>query len=74
MNQRELLAILRKLGPEQVIDGHELCPTCDSLSPSIDMDGETIVHCPICRDKGIVSTEEAERWRQEMRERFGTQR
>jgi hypothetical protein len=71
MSDRELLDALRKLGPEKVLDGMELCPCCDSLSPGIAMDGETIVHCPICHDKGMVTVEEAERGRAEIRAHFG---
>ena len=68
MSNPETLQTLRRLGPEQVLNGRELCPCCDSLSPGISMDGETIVHCPVCHDQGSVSFEEAERWRQEMQE------
>jgi hypothetical protein len=66
-----LIKTLRRLGPEHVVDGSELCPACDSLSPGIDMDGETIVHCPVCHEKGIVPVEEANRWRREMQEKYG---
>jgi hypothetical protein len=72
MNNRDnLLETLRRLGPEHVVDGMELCPCCDSLSPGIDMDGETIVHCPVCHDKGMVTVEQADRGRAEIREKFG---
>jgi hypothetical protein len=46
MTNRETLEALRKLGPEKVLDGMELCPSCDSLLPCIAMDGETVMHCP----------------------------
>jgi hypothetical protein len=73
MSNRETLETLCRLGPEQVLDGRELCPCCDSLSPGIAMDGETIVHCPVCHDKGMVTVEEADHWRQEMREKYGSE-
>jgi hypothetical protein len=73
MSDRETLEALRRLGPEKVLDGRELCPACDSLSPGIVMDGETVVHCPVCHDKGVVSTEAADAWREEMREKYGGQ-
>jgi hypothetical protein len=41
---RELVEKLENLGPEQVVDGYELCPQCDGLSPGIATDGETIMH------------------------------
>jgi hypothetical protein len=46
MSERNLFETLRELGPEKVVDGSELCPCCDGLSPGISADGETIVHCP----------------------------
>ena len=55
----ETLEALRKLGPEKVLDGMELCPSCDSLSPCIAMDGETVMHCPACHDQGMVTVEAA---------------
>ena len=58
---RELVKKLEQLGPEQVVDGYELCPQCDGLSPGIHMDGETIMRCSTCHDK--VTVEEADRWR-----------
>lgn len=70
MNKRDLLETLRKLGPEQVVEGQELCPACDSLSPGIAMDGETIVHCRVCSDNGMVTVEAADRYREEMRARY----
>ena len=60
---RELVKKLEQLGPEQVVDGYELCPQCDGLSPGIHMDGETIMHCSTCHDKHAVTVEEADRWR-----------
>ena len=71
MSNRETLEALRKLGPEKVLDGYELCPSCESLSPGIDIDGETIVHCPVCHDKGMVTVEEADRGRAEIRQKYG---
>jgi hypothetical protein len=68
-----MLQALRRLGPEKVLNGIELCPCCDSLSPGIVMDGETIVHCPVCHDKGMVAVEAADRWRHEMREKYGNE-
>ena len=65
---RKLVETLMNLGPEQVVDRHELCPACDGRSPGISIDGETIVHCPVCYDKGMVTVVEAERGRQEMRQ------
>jgi hypothetical protein len=35
------------------------------------MDGETIVHCPVCHDRNVVTVEDADRWRNEMRKRHG---
>jgi hypothetical protein len=35
------------------------------------MDGETIVHCPVCHDKGMVTVEQADCGRAEIREKFG---
>ena len=58
---RELVKKLEQLGPEQVVDGYELCPQCDGLSLGIHMDGETIMRCSTCHDK--VTVEEADRWR-----------
>jgi hypothetical protein len=44
-----------------------VCPACTGLSPGISIDGETIMHCPVCQDTGKVTVEEADRWREEMR-------
>jgi len=71
MSERSLLETLRELGPEKVVDGSELCPCCDGLSPGISADGETIVHCPVCHDRNVVTAEDADRWRNEMRKRHG---
>jgi hypothetical protein len=70
-NRENLVEKLRRLGPEHVVDNMELCPACDALSPGIAMDGETIMRCPVCQDKGMVTLEKAERWRQAMHERHG---
>jgi hypothetical protein len=32
------------------------------LSPGIDLDGETFVHCAVCFDTGKVTPEQAEAW------------
>jgi hypothetical protein len=32
---------------------------------------ETIVHCPVCQDHNVVTVEDADRWRNEMRKRHG---
>ena len=41
-----------------------VCPACMGLSPGIAIDGETIMHCPVCHDAGKVTPEESERfWR-----------
>jgi len=69
MLNRTLVEKLKQLGPEQVVDGFELCPCCDGLSPGIAMDGETIVHCPVCHDQHAVTVADADRWRDEMRKR-----
>jgi hypothetical protein len=65
-NRENLVETLRRLGPEHVVDGMELCPACDSLSPGISIDGETIMHCELCRDAGTVAVEDANRRRQAM--------
>jgi hypothetical protein len=44
-----------------------MCPCCTGLSPGIAMDGETIVHCPVCHDTGKATPKEAERYEEEMR-------
>jgi hypothetical protein len=71
-NRESLVETLRRLGPEQVVDGMELCPACDALSPGISADGETIMHCELCRDAGTVAVEEANRWRQAMEKKYGS--
>ena len=45
------------------------CPACDGLSPGISVDGETIMHCPVCHDTGNVTPEESERFWKEAKER-----
>jgi hypothetical protein len=71
MSERQNLdETLRRLGPEHVVDGKELCPACDGLSPGLSID-EGIVHCRLCHDAHAVSIEEADRWREEMRKRHG---
>jgi hypothetical protein len=49
----------------------DLCPACDGLSPGIDLDGETVVHCAVCSDTGKVTPEQAEAWECEMAARYG---
>ena len=71
MTERNLVETLRELGPEKVVDGSELCPCCDGLSPGISADGETIVHCPVCHDRNVVTVEDADCWRNEMQKRHG---
>ena len=71
MINRTLVEKLRQLGPEQVVDGFELCPSCDGLSPGIAMDGETVMHCHVCHDQNAVTVADADRWRDEMRKRHG---
>jgi hypothetical protein len=61
---RELVEKLEKLGPEQVVDGYELCPQCDGLSPGIARDGETVMHCSTCHDNHAVTVEGADSWRE----------
>ena len=46
-----------------------VCPACMGLSPGIDIDGETIMHCPVCRDIGKVTPEESERYWKAVEER-----
>jgi hypothetical protein len=46
-----------------------VCPACTGLSPGISMDGETIMHCPVCHDTGSVTLEQARQWEEEMRSR-----
>ena len=36
-----------------------ICPACMGLSPGIAIDGETIMHCPVCNDTGRVADEES---------------
>jgi hypothetical protein len=70
MSKREdLVETLKRLGPEHVVDGQELCPQCDGLSPGLSIN-ERIVHCRLCHDAHAVSVEDADRWREEMRKRY----
>ena len=64
--RKNLVATLRKLAPEKVLDGVELCPACDSLSPALGFRRgapgeieEYIMHCELCRDASTVTIEEA---------------
>lgn len=61
---------LERLGPEHVVDGQELCPQCDGLSPGISIDGETVMHCSTCHDAHAVTVEQANRWREDMKARY----
>jgi hypothetical protein len=63
MSNRALVEKLTQLGPEQVVDGFELCPCCHGLSPGIAKDGETIMHYPVCHDQDAVTVADADRWR-----------
>jgi hypothetical protein len=65
-----LVDTLKRLGPEHVVDGKELCPQCDRLSPGLSID-EPIIHCSLCHDAHAVTVEEADRWREEMWKRHG---
>ena len=71
MINRTLVEKLRQLGPELVVEGFELCPSCDGLSPGIAIDGETVMHCHVCHDQNAVTVADAGRWRDEMRKRYG---
>jgi hypothetical protein len=60
---------------DDILDGVEfgelppgVCPSCMGLSPGIAMDGETIMHCPVCSDTGKVTDEQAERYWQPFEE------
>jgi hypothetical protein len=55
-----LVETLRRLGPEHVVEGKELCPQCDGLSPGLSID-ERIIHCSLCHDAHAVTVEEADR-------------
>jgi hypothetical protein len=75
---QKLVQTLLRLGPEQVVDGRELCPQCDGLSPGLGFrrnesgeHEEFIMHCSTCNDIHIVSVEDADRWREAMRKRYG---
>jgi uncharacterized Zn finger protein (UPF0148 family) len=54
--------------PSELPEG--VCPACAGLSPGISINGETIMHCPVCQDTGKVTPEEAERWDREMQEKY----
>jgi hypothetical protein len=67
-----LLEQLRHLGPEQLVAGFELCPCCHGLSPGIAVDGETVMHCPVCHDQNAITVADTDRWRDEMRKCYGS--
>jgi len=78
MSNRELVDRLRRLGPEHVLNGRELCPACDSLSPGLGFrrgaDGEIeecVMPCELCHGAGAVTVEVADCWRREMAKRRG---
>jgi hypothetical protein len=48
--------------------GRETCPQCDGLSPGLSIN-ERMIHCSLCYDAHVVTVEEADRWRDEMRRR-----
>jgi hypothetical protein len=75
---RDLVEKLRRLGPEKVVDGHELCPACHGLSPAVGWrtassgdDEEYIIDCNVCHSRHAVTVEEADCWRNEMRQKHG---
>ena len=71
MSKREnLVEMLRRLMPEHVVDGKELCPQCDGLSPGLSID-ERLIHCSTCHDAHTVTVEEADRWRREVQKYHG---
>jgi hypothetical protein len=60
--------------PHLLIDGKELCPQCDGLSPMLgyrrDACGEIeeyIIQCSLCHGAHMVTVEAADRWRREVR-------
>jgi hypothetical protein len=52
MSNRKMLQALPRLGPEKVLNGIELCPCCDSLSPGIAMDGKRLLTALCATTKG----------------------
>jgi hypothetical protein len=68
---RDLVEKLEQVGPEQVIDGMELCPQCTGLSPGISADGETVIHCSTCHDVHAVTVEAANEYRKAVAARHG---
>lgn len=50
----DLVETLRRLGPETAVEGMELCPACDGLSPGLSID-EHIMHCGLCRNMHMVT-------------------
>jgi hypothetical protein len=79
MSKREnLVETLRRLAPESVVDGSELCPACDGLSPALGYrfgasgeDEEYIINCSLCHSRHVVTVQEADRWRREIRAKSG---
>jgi hypothetical protein len=74
MSEREtIVEALKRLGPEHVVEGLELCPACDGLSPGLgsrrNESGEIedcIVNCGVCHNKHAVTVEDADRWRRSL--------
>ena len=50
----DLVETLRRLGPETAVEGMELCPACDELSPGLSID-EHIMHCGLWRNMHLVT-------------------
>jgi hypothetical protein len=46
----------------RISDTEVVCSSCDGLSPGIDMDGCTIMHCPVCGDADRLTLEDAKAW------------
>ena len=63
MNSEELREKPRQVEPERAVNGRELCPACDGLSPGVDLTGEHIVYCSLCQDGHVVSVKAADDWR-----------
>jgi hypothetical protein len=73
----DVVEALKRLGPWNVVDGAELCRACDGLSPALGFRRtasgeleECMVNCSVCDNRHVVSVEEADRWRREMRTKY----